>query len=61
MMRRSAVSRVAIPKGKIITTEDISFKRPGKGIPPTDLSIIIGKKAVRNIEADELLNKSDFI
>lgn len=61
MMRRSVVSRVAIPKDKIITTEDISFKRPGKGIPPTDLSIIIGKKAVRNIEADELLNKSDFI
>ena len=37
---------------------NISFKRPGNGIPPTEASIIIGKKAVRNIEADELLNLS---
>lgn len=61
MMRRSVISRVPIPKDKVLTTEDLAYKRPGSGIPPTEASIIIGKKAIRNIEADELLNQSDFI
>ena len=61
MMRRSVISRVPIPKDKVLTTEDLAYKRPGSGIPPTEASIIIGKKAIRNIEADELLSQSDFI
>jgi len=59
-MRRSIVSKAYISKDKTITNEDICFKRPGDGIPPTEVNKLIGKKALRNIEADELLSHSDF-
>jgi N-acetylneuraminate synthase len=61
MMRRSIVSKIFIPKDKTISIKDISFKRPGDGIPPTEANKIVGKKALRNIEADELINQSDFV
>jgi N-acetylneuraminate synthase len=61
MMRRSVVSKDFIAKDKIITSEDLSFKRPGNGIPPTDASKLIGKRALHNIEAGELLDHSDFV
>ena len=41
MMRRSVISRVPILKD-VLTTEDLAYKRPGSGIPPTEASIIIG-------------------
>lgn len=61
MMRRSVVSKDFIAKDKIITSEDLSFKRPGNGIPPTDASKLIGKRALHNIEAGEILDHSDFV
>ena len=32
--RRSLVAKRYIPKGKVIEKEDITWKRPGTGIPP---------------------------
>lgn len=53
--RRSIVAKVDIPKGNVITKEMITFKRPGIGLPPKHYREIIGKKARRNIKADELI------
>jgi len=60
MMRRSIVSKNFIPINKIITINDLDFKRPGNGMPPTEVTALVGKKSRRDIEADELLEKSDF-
>lgn len=54
--RRSIVAKVDIPKGAVITKEMITFKRPGKGLSPKYYRYIIGKKARRNIKADELMH-----
>lgn len=54
VMRRSVVTEKAIPQGKIIEWNDISFKRPGTGLPPTAAEEIVGKTAVKDIAADEL-------
>lgn len=53
--RRSIVVKVDIPKGAIITKEMITFKRPGTGLPPKYHNEIIGKRARRDIRADELI------
>ena len=53
--RRSIVAKVDIPEGVIITKEMITFKRPGTGLSPKYYQEIIGKKARRNIKADELI------
>jgi sialic acid synthase SpsE len=60
-MRRSIVSTKFIPSGKLITKEDLAFKRPGDGIPPTDILKIIGSKTKTDIEADQTIYYSDFI
>jgi len=53
--RRSIVAKVDIQKGVIITKEMITFKRPGIGLPPRYYNEIIGKRARRDIRADELI------
>lgn len=53
--RRSLVALKDIPKGKIIEESDLTFKRPAFGISPKDIDDLIGKKALKDIEEDEVL------
>jgi N-acetylneuraminate synthase/N,N'-diacetyllegionaminate synthase len=54
-VRRSIVARVDIPKGVVITEEMLCFKRPGTGLEPKYLKKVVGKRAKKNIKADELI------
>ena len=53
--RRSIVTSVKIPKGAVIEREMITFKRPGTGISPRDIDKVIGMRALRDINEDEIL------
>jgi sialic acid synthase SpsE len=53
--RRSLVAKVDIPAGKVIGESDLTFKRPAHGVSPRYIDEIIGKKASRAIEKDELI------
>jgi N-acetylneuraminate synthase/N,N'-diacetyllegionaminate synthase len=55
VVRRSLVAKVDIPKGAIITEEILDFKRPGGGIEPRYMNMIIGRKTRGNIRRDELI------
>tara|TARA_B100000315_G_scaffold63837_1_gene58028 strand:- start:464 stop:1498 length:1035 start_codon:yes stop_codon:yes gene_type:complete len=59
-MRRSIVSSRFIPAGKNITEQDLTFKRPGDGIQPTEISKVIGSKSLKDIEEDEVIYLSDI-
>lgn len=58
--RRSIVSKVDIKKGEIITFNKLAAKRPGTGIPPSELSMVIGGTATLNIKKDTILLKKMF-
>lgn len=60
IMRRSIISAKNIDIGEIINMNHLVFKRPGVGIPPSDFELLVGKKAKKNIEEDEILNLNDF-
>jgi sialic acid synthase SpsE len=60
-MRRSIVSARAIKKGDVITRNDVDFKRPGIGISPADIKSLIGKRAAKNFEFDEIILRDDII
>jgi N,N'-diacetyllegionaminate synthase len=51
--RRSIIAKVDIPKGTIITEEMLDIKRPGTGIEPRHMNLILGKKAKENIQPNE--------
>jgi N,N'-diacetyllegionaminate synthase len=53
--RKSLVASRAIKAGEIFTAENLTAKRPGNGISPMCWDEIIGKQALRDFAADELL------
>ena len=53
--RRSLVATRRIDKGEVIREDMVTAKRPGTGIPPYQLELLIGKRAVKVIEEDEIL------
>lgn len=53
--RRSIIARVDIPKGTRINEDMLIIKRPGYGIQPKFLDIVIGREAKRNIEKDDII------
>ena len=53
--RKSIVAAKNINIGDIFTEENITAKRPGNGINPMRWDEIIGKKAIKDFEEDELI------
>ncbi|SFV02704.1 N-acetylneuraminate synthase [Butyrivibrio sp. INlla21] len=53
--RKSIVAKTAIGAGELFTEDNITVKRPGTGINPMRWNEVIGKKAKRDFEEDELI------
>ena len=53
--RRSVVAKGDIPKGTTITEDMLDVKRPGTGIEPKYMGMIIGRKAKENIKMDAII------
>ena len=53
--RKSIVANQSIKKGDILTETNLTVKRPGDGISPMKWFEIIGTKAIRDFEEDELI------
>ena len=51
--RRSIFAAVAIPAGTTITAEMLTILRPGVGLKPKYLEVVIGRQARRDIETHE--------
>ena len=60
IMRRSIVANKDLEIGKVLSLEDFGYKRPGTGFSPANPEILIGKKLIRNVEADNLITKEDI-
>lgn len=58
--RKSVVALIDIKRGEKFSSENIGIKRPGTGLAPKYYFSIIGKKAKKNLEADEVLRKDVF-
>lgn len=56
-MQKSLVARCVIKEGEIITEETLTAKRPATGLSPLLWRSVIGKRAAREIAADEILTK----
>lgn len=56
----SVVSLIDIPEGTLITSEHVTVKRPGTGIPAAKLNEVIGSIATKTIDKDSLLSWEDI-
>lgn len=53
--RRSIVAAVSIPRGAVLTREMLAIKRPGTGIEPRFLDVVVGRTASTSIEEDAVI------
>jgi N,N'-diacetyllegionaminate synthase len=59
-LRRSLYADGNLSRGDVMTYENIAVKSPGDGIPVKYMSLILGKRIIRNIEDDYPLSWEDF-
>jgi sialic acid synthase SpsE len=55
LARRSVVAAVDIPAGTVISAEMLTTKRPGYGIKPKDIDLVVGRVARIDIESDDVV------
>lgn len=53
--RRSLVAKRNIPKGKVVTYDDLTWKRPAHGISPKYIDQVMGRIATQNIVEDAVV------
>lgn len=59
-LSKSLASTDDIREGEQINREDLTAKSPAKGISPQELYTVVGKRAQRHIDSDELLQWDDI-
>lgn len=55
LARKSIVAKRAIKTGEVFSEDNITVKRPGTGISPMKWDEVVGRKAVRDFNEDELI------
>lgn len=53
--RKSIVAARDIKKGELLTDENLTVKRPGTGISPMRWEEVVGTKAIRDFEEEEII------
>ncbi len=53
--RRSLVLTRDMKAGEIITADNLMPKRPGTGIPPEYMEVVIGRKVIQDLDEDTIL------
>jgi len=57
--RRSIVAATDLPAGTVIAREHLIMKRPGTGVPPTEMDRMLGRRTLRAIAEDQLVTWED--
>jgi N-acetylneuraminate synthase/N,N'-diacetyllegionaminate synthase len=59
LARRSVLTLSSIYKGEEFTLQNLGLRRPGGGMSPSQLKVILGKYAARDLPASHLLEVED--
>lgn len=54
--RQSVVAARSMAPGHVVTTADLTIKRPGTGIPAAEIGRVIGKRVIRAVETDTTIS-----
>lgn len=58
--RRSVVAARDLEAGAVLKAEDLAVKRPGIGIEPRLLPLLVGREIARSLQQDEILQWTDL-
>jgi N-acetylneuraminate synthase len=57
---KSVVPCQDLPAGTLLSAAHLTVKKPGTGIPAARLASLIGRRLVRDVKADQLLDEADL-
>jgi N-acetylneuraminate synthase len=57
---KSIVAKRKLRAGTVLTKNDLTVKKPGTGIPASEINCFIGRRLLRDIEMDDFL-REDFL
>lgn len=60
IVRKSLVWKISKKQGDIISDSDICFKRPGTGMLPEELNLVVGKRLKVDCVENTLIRRDDF-
>jgi len=60
-IRRSVVANTDIKAGSVLQLKDLICKRPGTGISPAEIQLLIGNKLKRDLVKDEPITWEDIV
>lgn len=60
VVRRSLVAALDLPAGTILEKRHLAAKRPGAGIAPAEAEHFLGRRLVRSLSVDELIQWTDI-
>lgn len=58
--RRSIVAARPLTAGTILNRDNIDFKRPGTGISPSQVTEVLGRALIHDLQADDLIRWEDL-
>jgi N-acetylneuraminate synthase/N,N'-diacetyllegionaminate synthase len=58
--RRSLVAARKLSAGSILGRDDLAAKRPAGGVPPADAALLVGRRLLRDLQADEAIGWQDL-
>ena len=56
--RKSIISKTSILPGQLITSSMLQFKRPGTGIPPSEVEQVVGRRAKSQIDPGTVIREN---
>jgi sialic acid synthase SpsE len=59
-MRRSVIAAHDLKAETMLTADDLDAKRPGTGLAPEKIKELIGKKLLRDVEAETMIVEADI-
>jgi len=60
LFRLSCAARVALPAGHQLRAEDVTFQRPGTGLPPSAMGWILHARLANPVAAGHIFTREDF-
>jgi N,N'-diacetyllegionaminate synthase len=61
VFEKSVVSARAITAGSRITNSDLTYKKPGDGIPASDYRLVLGRRMIRDVPQEHKFSMEDFV
>ena len=59
IFEKSVVTLATVPRGEVLTSDLVGVKKPGTGIPARRYREVLGRRATRNLAADQVLREHD--